>query len=232
MKKFEQDLDALRQRIVEMGALAQLMVAMSLSAMTDLQAVYQKVLAVEDQVDQLQLAIDREVVRLLAVYTPVAGDLRFVLSASRVNNALERIGDQAVGLCHNLDFAARHAAAAELPKLRRMGDTVQNMVRAALKAFVDKDASLARTTIAQDDIVDTLNDEILKEILRGDVVLQAGVVKGAIAEALTQVLLGRSLERMADQATNICEEVIYMVQGDDIRHRHPPQEPVEFPTAE
>jgi phosphate transport system protein len=222
MKKFEQDLEALRQRIVEMGALAQSMVAMSISAMTDLPAVYKNVLAVEDQVDQLQLAIDREVVRLLSVYTPVASDLRFVLSASRINNALERIGDQAVGLCHNLDFSARHADAAELPKLRRMGDTVQVMVRDALQAFAKNDAALARATIAQDDIVDALNDEILKEILSGDILRQTAAGSGDIAQALTQILLGRSLERMGDQATNICEEIIYMVQGDDIRHRHPP----------
>jgi phosphate transport system protein len=168
MKKFEQDLEALRQRILEMGRLAQSMVAMSISAMTDLPAVYKNVLAVEDQVDQMQLAIDREVVRLFSVYTPVAADLRFVLSASRINNALERIGDQAVGLCHNLDFSARHADTAELPKLRRMGDTVQTMVLDALLAFANKDAGLARKVMEQDDLVDQLNDEILKDILNGD----------------------------------------------------------------
>jgi phosphate transport system protein len=225
MKKFEQDLEALRQRILDMGKLAQSMVAMSISAMTDLSAVYKNVLAVEDQVDQIQLAIDREVVRLFSVYTPVAADLRFILSASRINNALERIGDQAVGLCHNLDFSARHADAAELPKLRRMGDSVQAMVLDALLAFANKDADLAHKVMAQDDEVDRLNDEILKEILNRDKERPAGAAPFDIAESLTQILLGRSLERMGDQATNICEEVIYMVQGDDIRHRHPPTEP-------
>jgi phosphate transport system protein len=232
MKKFEQDLEALRQRILEMGNLAQSMVAMSLSAMTDLPAVYKNVLAVEDQVDQMQLAIDREVVRLFSVYTPVAADLRFVLSASRINNALERIGDQAVGLCHNLDFSARHADAAELPKLRRMGDTVQTMVLDALLAFANKDADLARKVMEQDDLVDQLNDEILKDILNGDARRPPGTAPIDVAEALTQILLGRSLERMGDQATNICEEIIYMVQGDDIRHCHPPHPSSEPPPVE
>ena len=229
MKKFEQELEALRGRLVEMGELARSMVAMSISAMTDLAAVYQKVLQVEEQVDQMQLTIDHEAVRLLTVYTPVAGDLRFLLSASRVNSSLEHIGDQAVGLCHNLDFSARHADAAELPKLRRMGDLAQEMVRDALQAFVIKDASLARAIIAKDDVVDALYDEIMMEILSDDIVRQAIAGPRDIAGALTQVLLARSLERMADQATNICEEVIYMVKGDDIRHSHPEHKPVEGP---
>lgn len=223
MKKFEQEQEALRNRVVHMGELAQSMVAMAISAMTDLPAVYQKVLAVEEEVDQMQLDIDHEAVRLLTVYTPVAGDLRFLLSVSRVNMALERIGDQAVGLCHNLDFSARHADASVLPKLHRMGDLVQGMVRDALRAFALKDASLARATMAHDDAVDALNDEIMKEILSDDIVRQAITGPRDIAGALTQVLLARSLERMADQATNICEEVIYIVKGDDVRHSHPEQ---------
>ncbi len=231
MKKFEQELETLRNRVVEMGELAQSMVAMAISAMTDLPAVYQKVLAVEDQVDQMQLAIDHEAVRLLTVYTPVAGDLRFLLSVSRVNMALERIGDQAVGLCHNLDFSARHADAAVLPKLHRMGQIVQTMVREALRAFSQKDAALARATMNHDDAVDALNDEIMKEILSDDIVRQAITGPRDIAGALTQVLLGRSLERMADQATNICEEVIYIVKGDDVRHSHADHKPTGGETA-
>ncbi len=229
MKKFEQELEALRDRIVELGALARSMVAMSLAAMTDLAAVYQKVLAVEEQVDQMQITIDREAVRLLTVYTPVAGDLRFLLTAPRVNSSLEHIGDQAVGLCHNLDFCARHANVAELPKLRRMGEAVQEMVRDAMQAFVLKDAALARATIARDDLVDNLYDEIMAEILSDDIVRQAITGPRDFAGALTHVLLARSLERMGDHATNICEEVIFIVKGDDIRHSHPRHQPEAGP---
>lgn len=220
MKRFEQELEALRDRVAGMGHLAQGMVRMALSAMTDLPAVYKKVLEAEDQLDQMQLAIDHEAVRLLTVYSPVAADLRFVLSVSHVNQALERIGDQAVGLCHNLDFAHRHADASVLPKLQQMGEMVQVMVRDALLAFIGKDAALARATMAQDDLVDSLNDQVLRETLSDDVVRRAITGPRDVAGALTQILMARSLERMADQATNICEEVIYMVQGDDVRHRH------------
>jgi phosphate transport system protein len=220
MKKFEHELEALRDRVAEMGKMAQQMVAMAISAMTDLPAVYQKVLALEEQLDQMQLDIDHEAVRLLTVYSPVAADLRFVLSVSHANQALERIGDQAVGLCHNLDFAHRHADATVLPKLQKMGEAVQAMVRDAILAFVCNDASLAQTTMTQDDLVDALNDQIMRETLSDDVVRQAIAGPKDVAGALTQILLARSLERIGDQATNICEEVIYMVKGRDVRHKH------------
>jgi phosphate transport system protein len=116
--------------------------------------------------------------------------------------------------------------------LRRMGDTVQTMVLDALLAFANKDADLARKVMEQDDLVDQLNDEIVKDILNGDAQRPPGTAPIDVAEALTQILLGRSLERMGDQATNICEEVIYMVQGDDIRHSHPPHPSSEPPPVD
>src|SRR5688572_15847044 len=107
MKKFDQELAALRDEIANMGAIAQSMVSLAIAALTDLHAVYDKVRASEDQLDQKQLYVDHEAVRLLTVYSPVAANLRFVLSVTHVNNALERIGDQALNLCHNLDFAGK-----------------------------------------------------------------------------------------------------------------------------
>jgi phosphate transport system protein len=223
MKKFDQELAVLRDEIVNMGAIAQSMVSMAIGALTDLQAVYDKVRAAEDQLDQKQLYVDHEAVRLLTVYSPVAANLRFVLSVTHVNNALERIGDQALGLCHNLDFAGKHAAEATsgpaLARFQRMGELTQAMVRDALLAFSGEDAILARATIAHDDLVDAINDDVQKEILSDDVVREGIAAPRSIAGALTHLLIARSLERIADQATNICEEVIYMVKGDDVRHR-------------
>lgn len=220
MKKFEQELGSLQKRVVAMGDLAQTMVAMAVSAMTDLKAVYKGVLSAEDQLDQLQLEIDHETVRLLTVYSPVAADLRFLLSVFQVNMALERVGDQSVGLCHTLDTAARQADQALLPRLQDMGGLVRAMLRDAMQAFAHNDVGLARTTITHDDPVDSLNDTILKQVLSDDAMRQAMCPPRDLAGALTQILLARSLERMADQATNICESVIYMVKGDDVRHQH------------
>src|SRR5688500_11464930 len=220
MKKFEKEIGALQARVVTMGDIAQSMVSMTISAMTDLKPVYQKVLESEDKLDRMQLEIDHEAVRLLTVYSPVAADLRFILSVIQVNMALERVGDQCVGVCHALDTAARQADAEMLPKLRDMGGLVEEMLRDAVKAFASRDAALARTTLSHDDPVDSLNDKIVKQVLTDDTVRQAMTPARDLAGALTLILLARSLERMADQATNICESVIYMVKGDDIRHQH------------
>jgi phosphate transport system protein len=220
MKKFDHELDALHERVEAMGDTAQSIVSLAISAMTNLKPVYKKVLETEDKLDRMQLDIDHEAVRLLTVYSPVAADLRFLLAVIQVNMALERVGDQAVGVCHALDTAGRQVDGAMLPKLQDMGGLVQGMLRDAMQAFANRDAALARTTMAHDDPVDSLNDKILKEILSDDAVLQAIAPPRDLAGALTQVLLARSLERMADQATNICESVIYMVKGDDVRHQH------------
>src|SRR5690349_17276977 len=219
MKKFDKDLAELRNRVVDMGKLVQSMVEMAIAAMSDLDEVYKTVLEAEDQVDQFQLEIDHEAVRLLTVYSPVAADLRFVLSVSHVNHALERIGDQAVGLCHTLDFAGKHleAGGEALPRLKQMGEIVRMMIRDAILAFVGEDAALAEKTIGMDDSVDSINDQIMREILGA--AKKEGEARD-IPGALAQILIARSLERFGDQATNICEEVIYMVQGADVRHSH------------
>jgi phosphate transport system protein len=225
MKKFDRELAALRSKVVEMGRITQSMVEMAITAMSDLDAVYRKVLENEDRLDQMQLDIDHEAIRLLTVYSPVAADLRFVLSVSHVNNALERIGDQAVGLCHTIDFGGKHLAAAgeALPKLKQMGEIVQGMIRDAILSFVGEDAMLAQKTMGQDDAVDALNDQIMRETLHGEAAKQPGSEPPDIAAALTQILIARALERFGDQATNICEEVIYMVQGADVRHTQKPR---------
>jgi phosphate transport system protein len=225
MKKFDKELATLRDRVVEMGRITQSMVEMAITAMSDLDAVYKKVLENEDRLDQMQLDIDHEAIRLLTVYSPVATDLRFVLSVSHVNNALERIGDQAVGLCHTIDFGGKHlwAAGEALPKLKQMGEIVQGMIRDAILAFVGEDAMLAQKTMGADDAVDALNDQIMRETLHSEAAKDPSREKPDIAAALTKILLSRALERFGDQATNICEEVIYMVQGADVRHSGKPR---------
>lgn len=214
MKKFDQELAALGARVMEMGSVAQSMVEMARLAMTELKTVYQKLLKAEDQLDKMQLQIDHEAVRLLTVYSPVASDLRYVLSVSHVNAALERIGDQAVGLCHTIDSSDRQADSAVLPTLIAMGERAAVMVKDAQMAFFKRDADLARSIMSKDDSLDELNDRVLKQTLSDN----ESTAKPDVATALTQILLARAWERIGDQATNICEEVIYIVQGADVRH--------------
>jgi phosphate transport system protein len=220
MKKFDQDLAALGARVMEMGTVAQSMVDMARLAMTDLKSVYQKVVKAEDQLDRMQLSIDHEAVRLLTVYSPVASDLRYVLSVTHVNAALERIGDQSLGLCHTLDSAHRQADSAVLPTLNAMGERAAVMVKDAMLAFFKRDADLARSIMSKDDSLDELNDEVLKQTLSED---EKNAGKRDLPSALTQILLARTWERIGDQATNICEEVIYIAQGADVRHAGKPK---------
>jgi phosphate transport system protein len=214
MKRFDQELAALKRRVVEMGDLAESMIDLSMKALTSRDdESFQAVLAQEDRLDQMQVAIDNEAVRLLTVYSPVAGDLRFILMVSRINTELERMGDHAVNMCEEIQLMAESASdvPAEIPK---MGKTARGMVRDALQAFYLADSSKAEAVIATDDLVDTLNDQVVRQVLgkRGD-----------ISTSLAMILFAKSLERIADQATNICEEVIYMVRGADVRHHHAEQ---------
>ena len=215
MKKFDQDLAALGARVMEMGSLAQQMVSMARLAMTELKTMYAKVLKAEDQLDKMQLEIDHEAVRLLIIYGPVAGDLRYVLSISHVNAALERIGDQAVGLCHSLDSAHQQPDPALLPTLLAMGERAEVMVKDAMLAFFKRDAALARSIMSRDDSLDDLNDQVLSQTLSDD---ESSGEKTKLASAVAQILMARTWERIGDQATNICEEVIYIVEGEDVRH--------------
>ena len=226
MKKFEHELDLLRQHVAEMGDLAQTMVNLSSGAIWDAEAkVNDDVMTREDQLDQMQVDIDREAIRLLTVYGPVAADLRFVLSASRVATCLERVGDQAVNIVEDLQLLADKKEVITSHLLKKMSKLVSTMVHDSLAAFLFRDVGKATATIADDDRVDSMNDQIVMELLRDETVRESIKGPGDMAGALGQLLISRSLERMADQTTNICEEVVYMVRGDDIRHRHVPPAP-------
>src|SRR5215211_3367668 len=129
MKRFDQELAALKRRVVEMGDLAESMIDSSMKALTSRDdESFQAVLAQEDRLDQMQVAIDNEAVRLLTVYSPVAGDLRFILMVSRINTELERMGDHAVNMCEEIQLMA--GAASEVPaEIPKMGKTARGMVR-------------------------------------------------------------------------------------------------------
>ncbi len=221
MKKLEFELANLRQKLVNMGNLAEQMVLQSTAALSnprtaDLDRI---ITEEENRLDLMQLAIDREAVRLLTVYSPVAADLRMILSISRMTAELERIGDHAVNLCESLQLMSAKTDLELLPSVHRMAALVNEMVQGALNAFAQSDVTKAHAMIAHDNMVDALNDQVLGELLSIEVMRKVFDGEEDIAAALAQLLIARSLERIADQATNIGEEVVYMVKGDDIRHR-------------
>lgn len=219
MKQLEQELESLRGRVIEMGSLTESMVVQSVDAIVKANAdVIGPVFEAEERLDQLQVEIDREAIRIMTIYSPVAGDLRLVLSVSRITAELERIGDHATNLCESLQLMTSQTTARPIAEVKSMGGYVKEMVRDAMTAFGQRDTKRAMATIACDDMVDALNDQIVKQLLKDDVVREAIVDQRDIADSLSQILIASSLERIADQATNICEEVVYSVEGSDIRH--------------
>ena len=220
MKKFETELGELRQKVVDMGNLAEEMVGSAVDAMTapGRDDLIRQVVVQEEQLDQMQLALDKESIRLLTVYSPVAHDLRFIMSVIKITTEVERIGDHAVSVCQAIQLMVSKTSAPPLPMLLKMAGAVRTMVSDALNAFLHDDVQKAHATIDADDIVDVLNDQLVEELLSDEVVRAAVDVPKDIAGALSQMLIGRSLERIADQSTNVSEEVIYMVGGKDVRH--------------
>lgn len=221
MKKLDQDLEDLRTQVSNMGSLTKNMVRRVVEAIhgTDQDSVYHAILTEEDRLDQMQLDVDREAIRLLTVYSPVASDLRFVLSVTRVAAELERVGDLSKNICGSLQLMLNKTKTQPIPPLRKMADEVYTMVQEAMDALLNSDSKQARKTIRHDDLVDAMYDQVLEELLSDDVVQQGIEEKIDLAGTMAQILLCRSLERIGDQATNICEEVVYMVKGDDIRHQ-------------
>ena len=168
---------------------------------------------IENTINELQIEIDDRVVQLLALQQLMATDLRFVLAIARINNDLERIGDQAVNIAHSATRIVRHPRVKPYVDLPRMGELAEKMMRDSLDSLVRRDIELARSVLSRDDQVDQLRDQIFRELLSymmGD--------SSVVFPAFELILVAKNLERIADHATNVAEDVIYMVAGSDVRH--------------
>ena len=215
MRKFELELDSLKNRLLEMGQVAERMVARASEALVQRdRKIVADVLAGEERLDRFQVEIDGEAVRLITVYTPTAKDLRFLLMVVRINTEIERIGDQAVNNCEYVEMFLSNPPARPLHDLSRMTDIACEMVHGALAAFASEDVDMARRVVALDDQVDALNRQTFTDLL-ADSADDPDTVK----RSMSLILLARSLERIADHAENICEEVVFLVKGEDIRHQ-------------
>jgi phosphate transport system protein len=213
-RHFEHDLEELKQRLIWMGSLAERASHQALQAVLEGdEGSAQRVLSEERTINELQIEIDDRVLRLLALYQLMAADLRFVLAVSRINNDLERIGDLAVNIAEAAQRILRHPQVKPYVDLPRMGELAEEMVRDSLNAVVRKDVELARSVLTRDDQVDRLRDQIFRELLTymmGD--------SSVVFPAFELILVAENVERIADHATNIAEDVIYIVAGQDIRH--------------
>ena len=214
-RKFDQELDQLKADVVRMGGTAEAMIRDAMKALVDREeSLIAEVLRREDEMDHFQVAIDDHVVRLIVTHAPVAQDLRLLLMIARINSELERVGDQAVEICENVRLLLGVPPLKPLVDLPRMAELAQSMVHDGLAAFTAASPEKAVATIGADDRVDDLNDQIFRELLTYMVEDPRNIPR-----ALALLLTARSLERIADHAPNSCEEVVYAVKGQDIRHQ-------------
>jgi len=214
VRQFDRDLDNLKQKLLRMAATAELMIKQTISELVERdRTLARDVPAEEREVNRLQLEIDEAAMALLATQQPVAADLRFILVAIRINGEIERIGDLAINITQNVDTLLEQPPLKPLIDIPMMADLAQQMVRESLHAFVRRDVLQAQNVIANDDKVDAFKNQIIRELLTymmGD--------PRSIERALALILIARHIERIADHATNIAQDVIYMVQGRDVRH--------------
>jgi phosphate transport system protein len=213
-RPFDDELKTLKEKLLEMAARAEEQIALAIRGLKDREEKLAcQVLDREESINLLDIEIDEMCMRLLALRQPMATDLRFITSAMKISNDLERIGDLAVNIAERTIDLLKSPQLKPLIDIPRMARLSQDMVRDALNAFVNLDDKLARDVCERDDKVDQLNDQVFRELLT--YMMQD---PGTISRAVDLILVGRHLERIADHATNIGEDVIYMVKGKTIKH--------------
>lgn len=214
-RHFDEQLKELRERLLAMGSLAETMIVKSVKALVERnEALVQEVFAHEEEMDQRCIDIDERSLTLLALRQPMASDLRFIAAAIKINSDLERIGDLAVNIAETTTFILMQPLLKPLIDIPRMAQLCQEMVKKSLDAFVARDSELALIVIESDDSVDQLRDQVFRELLT-----YMMTDPTTVPRALDLILVSRCLERIADHATNIAEDVIYIVRGEDIRER-------------
>jgi phosphate transport system protein len=214
MLHFREELDELQRRLLEMAGLVESAIHQSIVALVqrDEQAA-KDVLWKEAQINQKDLEIDEFATRLLALYQPMARDMRFLTAVIKMNGDLERMGDLAVNITERALSLMQEAPVKPLIDIPRMASLAEAMVRNSLDALVTRNEALARSVLVSDDEVDQLKDAVYKELVT---FMQEHTT--TIPRAVDLMFIAHNLERIADHATNIAEDVLFLMKGIDVRH--------------
>ena len=213
-RHFQEDLDALKSRLLEMGGLAEDRVRRAVQALVERDGGdIDRVLTGDEPINQLHIEIDDRCFKLLALQQPLAADLRAVVAAVKINTDLERVGDLSINIAEAAKRYITHPPVKKLIDIPRMAEIAQLMLRDALDAFVRRDTALAQRVLNEDDKLDALKTQIFRELLTYMLADPA-----TIEPALDLLLISRHLERIGDHATNVAEDVIFMVSARDVRH--------------
>lgn len=213
-RHFDKDIQELLNLLLRMGALVEEQIALAVQALQERDsAIAEEVIQGDDAIDEMELEIDQEVLELIAKMQPAASDLRFVAGVMKIAPELERIADLAQDVAERVVELNREPALSPSIEVPRLARIAQEMVRGALDALVKHDPVLAREVIARDDVIDALTEQSFRELLT--YMLED---PRNISRAIRLTFMGKYFERMADGATNICEMVVYMVEGKVIKH--------------
>jgi phosphate transport system protein len=214
-RHFDEELHRLKERLLLMGGLAEQAIGKAIKALVDrAPEIAETVIKDDVMVNRLEVEIEEACLQLLARYQPEAKDLRFIAMVFKIVNDLERVGDQAVNISERTLDLLKEPLLKPLIDIPKMAQLAQQMLKDGLDAFVNRDADLARAVCRRDDEVDHLNDQVYDELL-----VYMTKDPNTITRAVDLILIGRHLERVADHATNIAEDVYYLVRGATIKHR-------------
>lgn len=214
----DQELEKIRQTLLRMGGLVERMIGEAMQALVERDVVRaQAVIATDDEVDEVEKELDELCQRFIALQQPAAVDLRFLVATMKIATDLERMGDSAVNVAQAAEVLNREPPLKPYIDLPRLARIAQEMVRDALDSFVQRDTAAALDVCHRDDEVDSLYKQLFRELL-------TYMMEDArnITRALHLLLVARNFERVADHATNVAEDVIFYVEGRDIRHSAPP----------
>jgi phosphate transport system protein len=213
-RHFDKDIEEIKDMLLRMGAMVEDSIQQSIRALLERDVLLaDQVIANDDRVDLMEVQIDQRVIELIAKMQPTAVDLRFVAAVMKITPELERIADLAQDVCERVIELIREPQIKQLVQLPRLAKDAEGMVRHALDAFVRGDVELARAVIRQDDAVDQLTVDSFRTLLT--YMLED---PRTISSAIRLTFIGKYFERMADGATNICESVVYLVEGRVIKH--------------
>ena len=211
---FQKELEELKENLLKMAAMVEEAIRNSIQSLVNRDSgLAQKTFEFEDRINKMEITIDEMCLKLLALRQPMAADLRFITSAMKITTDLERMGDQAVNISERTISLNEEPQIKPYIDIPRMAEIAQSMVKDVLDAFVNRDPKLARSVCARDDVVDGLNDQVVRE-------LTTYMVSDpkTITRSVHLMIVARCLERIADHATNIAEDVIFMVDALVIKH--------------
>jgi len=213
-KQFQREIEKLKKLILSLGAMVEEEVRMAIKAIELKDAgIAKKIINDDHNIDEMEVEIEEECLKVLALHQPVAVDLRFLIAVIKINNDLERIGDEAVNIAERVESLAKRKTAGFTYDYSEMAEKAEDMLKKSLDALVNLDVDLAFKVLIKDDEVDDIQKNVYQ------------LTKQAIGEhsddvkfLINQYLISRHLERIADHATNIAEEVIYLIEGEIVRH--------------